>query len=379
MVGGGIAGVSAAHWLANHPVRPTVTVIEAESRLAAHTTGRSAAQFIANYGAGPNRPLSAASRPFLDAPPEGLADHPLLTRRGMLSVAGPGDEAALDTTLTEGRGGLVRLTPREATNRFPPLRIERVIGAAHDPESSDIDVAGLHQAFVRGATRVGALIVLDQRVTAIDPAAGGRGWRLTASGPGHEPTEHHADLVVNAAGAWGDVVAAAAGVHPLGLTPLRRTAFMVANRAPDGRDWPLVADIHHRWYLKPDGAQLLCSPADETPSEPCDARPEEIDVARAMDAINAATTLGLRTVRSAWAGLRTFTPDGAMAIGPDPDLPDFFWCVGQGGVGIQTAPAAGALLARLALGADDGSGGHPSDPDLGAVDVAALSPARLRP
>ncbi|MFV0258040.1 MAG: NAD(P)/FAD-dependent oxidoreductase [Acidimicrobiales bacterium] len=399
VIGGGIAGVSAAYWLANHPSRPEVTVLEAEGRLAAHTTGRSAAQFIANYGAEPTRPLSAASRAFLTAPPEGLTDHPLLARRGHLSVAGPGQEAALVTALAEGRthdtppadrqahdtppadhqGGVVALTPDEAVQRFPPLRTERVIGAVYEPGSADIDVAGLHQVFVRGATRAGARIALHQRVTALEADAGAGAWRITAVDPAGDHTVRRTDVVVNAAGAWGDMVAASAGVRPLGLTPRRRTAFMVTNPVPDGRDWPLVADIDHRWYLKPDGTQLLCSPADETPSEPCDARPEEVDVARAIEAINEATTLGLRTVRSAWAGLRTFTSDEAMAIGPDPDHPGFVWCVGQGGVGIQTAPAAGALTARSVLGPGDRpGGGHPSDPDLSGVDVARLSPARFR-
>ncbi|MEX1270979.1 MAG: FAD-binding oxidoreductase, partial [Acidimicrobiia bacterium] len=178
---------------------------------------------------------------------------------------------------------------------------------------------------------------------------------------------YEADVVVNAAGAWADVVGRSAGARPIGLVPKRRTAFMVS--APDNAaDWPMTVDAAHTFYFKPDGTQLLCSPADETPTEPCDARPEEIDVARAIDRINEMTTLGIRSVRTSWAGLRSFVPDGGMVVGFDPELEGFFWLAGQGGTGIQTSPAAGALTADLITGVAPRSG----------IDPAPFSPARLR-
>ncbi|MEL6982896.1 MAG: FAD-binding oxidoreductase, partial [Actinomycetota bacterium] len=206
------------------------------------------------------------------------------------------------------------------------------------------------------------------RVDAATRPAAGQPWVVeTTKGP------WEADVVVNAAGAWGDVVAGRAGVDPVGLVPKRRTAFMVASRWDDSADWPMAAEAELSWYLKPDGRQFLCSPADETPSEPVDAKPEEVDIAIAIDRINEATSLDIRSVRSSWAGLRTFAPDGAMVIGPDPDDPSFVWCVGQGGTGIQTAPGAGQLLADLCL---DGKPGAVFDGI--ELDLAGLSAARFR-
>ena len=184
------------------------------------------------------------------------------------------------------------------------------------------DVAGLHQAFVRGVRARGGIIEPARRVTGL--LVDGDGWRVeTDRGP------ILADLVVNAAGAWGDVVADLAGIRPVGLQPRRRTAFMVTAPPGGDPDEPLAAEMTHQWYIKRDGSQYLCSPADQTPSEPCDAKPEEVDVATAIERINAATHLGIRSVRSAWAGLRTFSPDETMVLGPDPERPSFIWCVGQ--------------------------------------------------
>jgi len=366
VVGGGIAGVSAAYALATHPSRPSVHLVEAEPQLAHHTTGRSAAQFIENYGTEATKTLTKASHGFFADPPPGLVDQPLLEPRGLLSVAGPDQTKIFERTLSEGQAinpSIVEVTPTQAASLFPALRPELVARALHEPDSADIDVAGLHQAFVRGATRAGAVIDTSRRVVALDPGGpnDGRRWTVTTdNGPSIA-----ADIVVNAAGAWGDVVARLAGIKPIGLVPRRRTAFMVPAHHDQVGTEPLVADIAHHWYVKRDGNQYLCSPADETPSEPVDAKPEEIDIARAIDLINAATTLGIRTVNSSWAGLRTFSPDETMVLGPDPDHPGFIWCVGQGGFGIQTSPAAGQLVASLAM--TGGSGPyfrhHPLDID----------------
>lgn len=369
VIGGGIAGVSAGYALSTHPDGPKVHLVETEAVLAHHTTGRSAAQYIQNYGTSPTRALTKASLAFLQDPVEGLVDGPLLQSRGVLMVSGPDQVASFERVLGEGQAvnqEIVEIAAAEAKALFPPLNQELIDRALYEPGSADIDVAGLHQAFVRGLTRAGGTIETSRRVTGLDRNSSG--WSVsTTTGP------LHADLIVNAAGAWGDEVASLAGLATVGLQPRRRTAFMIpARHDPVGRE-PLVADIDHRWYLKRDGAQYLCSPADETPMEPCDAKPEEIDIAIAIDRINEATTLDIRTVRSSWAGLRTFSPDETMVIGPDPDQPSFIWCVGQGGTGIQTSPAGGQLVADLAL---DGSAGPLfADVDL---DVDMLRPDRFR-
>jgi D-arginine dehydrogenase len=376
VVGGGIAGVAAAHFLA--AAGASVVVAEAEPQLAHHSTGRSAAQLIGNYGTASVRPLTVASRPFLEDPgggPTGLAelvDSPLLDRRPVLTVADRDRMDRLAAQVEAGRAGGVDVSligPDEAAAHVPCLSLDWIAGASWEPDTYDIDVAGLHQAFVRGVRRRGGTILTSAPITSLAPLPSGpsAGWRATA-GP-HELT---AGVVVNAAGAWGDEVAARAGVRPVGLEPRRRSVFMVAGR-PEWRSWPLVADVDHLFYFKPDGPQLLCSPADQTPVPPHDARPDETAVALAIDRINAATTLDLRSVRSSWAGLRTFAPDESMVVGPDPDATGFVWLVGQGGTGIQTAPAAGMLAVALALG-------DPVPPALTAagLDLAALLPDRLR-
>jgi D-arginine dehydrogenase len=371
VVGGGIAGAGVAAALAG---RADVTLIEQETTLAFHTTGRSAALFFESYGAPPIRPLSRASRSFLESPPPGSVDHPLLSPRGALLVGSEEDRAALDVELEDGLGGgsrVQRIDGRGAREICPVLRPEAVTDAVWEPDAADIDVAGLHQAFVRLLRRGGGDIVVGAELRSGDRRADG--WRVELADRDGAISQWEGDVVVDAAGAWADVVATRCGVPPVGLQPMRRTAFMVAG-SPQSSRWPLVAEVGHRWYFKPDGEQILCSLADETPADPGDARPEELDVALAIDRINDATTLGIRHVRSSWAGLRTFAPDRSMVIGPDPAEPTFVWLAGQGGTGIQTAAAAGELAAALAL--DEAL---PDELVAAGCEVAPLSPHRLRP
>lgn len=368
VVGGGIAGVSAAYHIAD---THQVVVVEAEPHLAQHSTGRSAALFFENYGAPAIRPLSLASRAFFEDPPADLVDGPLVSDRGALWIGRPDQADTLAAIASDGRATgsrIIELDPGEVAERVPVIRAERLAGGVWEPDPLDLDVAGIHQAFLRGVRRRGGFVISSAPVTSL--TRGGGRWEVEAGGQVIEAT-----AVVNAAGAWGDEVAALAGIPPVGLQPLRRTAFMVAGDAAYA-GWPMVVDADHDFYFKPDGVQLLCSPADETPSPPTDARPDPVDVALAIDRINEATTLGIRSVRSEWAGLRTFTSDRAMVIGPDPGEPTFFWLVGQGGTGIQTAPAAGELAAALIRG-DDLS---PALTGAG-VDVSSLAADRtsLRP
>jgi D-arginine dehydrogenase len=365
VIGGGIAGVAAAANLAPHG---SVTLVEMERALAFHTTGRSAAMFTASYGGQASRPFARASQPFLEHPPDGIADGPLLTPRGALWIAAPGQEDLLKGLAEQGRelrAEVEELDAAQALELVPVLNPDRLAGGLYEPGAGDLDVAALHQAFVRMARRHGAKIMTSAPVTGLQ--ATGSGWMVSA---GIESLG--CDAVVNATGAWGDRTAQLAGIDPVGLTPMRRTAFMVpGNEAYAG--WPLVDDIEDRFYFKSDGTQILCSLAEENPDEPGDPRPRPEDVALAIDRINGATTLGIRTVSSQWVGLRTFAPDREMVIGEDPTAPGFFWLVGQGGTGIMTAPAYGALVASQVLGRD-----LPGELAEAGTDPTTTLPGRFR-
>jgi D-arginine dehydrogenase len=324
--------------------------------------------FVVNYGGQGSRPLAAASQSFLESPPEGTVEGPLLTDRGALWIAEPGQIDDLARIAREGEESGAASKLMDATqimHMVPVMRPERVAGGLYEPGALDLDVAGLHQAFVRIARRHGADIRLSSPVTGLTQLVSG--WRVsTASG------DIECACVVNASGAWGDRIAAMAGVAPIGLQPMRRTAFMVPGDEAFA-SWPLVIDIEQRFYFRPDGAQLLCSLAEEIPDEPGDSRPRMEDVALAINRINEATSLGIRTVNSQWTGLRTFAPDRELVVGEDPSAPGFFWLVGQGGIGIQTSPAYGALLAALVVGED-----IPAELVRAGVDPAALAPGRFR-
>ena len=364
VIGGGIAGVSAAAHLAP---RSDVTLLEKEATLAYHTTGRSAALFVVNYGADGIRPLARASEIFLESPPEGATDAPLLTDRGLLWLATPEQMPKLEGIAAEGRASGARsklLEPAEVSGLVPVAKTDRLGGGLYEPTARDIDVAGLHQAFVRIARSHGATIETGAPVTELEKSTSG--WRATTPSGAHD-----ADVIVNAAGAWGDVVAEMAEAEPMGLQPMRRTAFMVPGDEAYS-SLPMVVDTDQLFYFKPDGVQLLCSLAEESPSEPTDPRPRMEDVALAIERINEATTLSIRTVNSQWVGLRTFAPDREMVIGEAPDVEGFFWLVGQGGTGIQTAPAYGALVASLVLGDD-----LPAYLSEAGVDPAVTDPGRF--
>lgn len=372
VVGGGIAGASAAAFLSENP-ELHVTMVEQEANLAHHTTGRSAAQWIQNYGEPAIRALTKASFDYFRTPPHGLVDGTLLHARAVLLLGTEQQEEGFAELLAAGRASIPpgrQLTPDEAAALNPGVDPESTAFVMIEEGSFDIDVAAAHQSFVRMLKQNGGTIATSTRVDGATPLADR--WSVeTTTGP------ISADYLVNAAGAWGDVVAVAAGIQPVGLQPRRRTAFMVHGSAlphadmSQSAEWPMLINVAHDWYVKPDGSQFLCSPADQTPSEPMDARPEELDIARAIEIINQHTRFQIRSVASSWAGLRTFAPDESMVIGPDPKNQRFIWCVGQGGTGIQTSPAAGRLTAALTVGS-------PLPDDLANVDLAALLPDRFR-
>lgn len=343
VVGGGIAGASAAYHLLKADRSLEIILVEAEDQLGYHTTGRSAALLLENDGTESTRSIVQASVDFLLNPPEGLTENVFVRPRDVMHIATFEQSASVDRFLEENSNGRIptkEISKSEAKKRFPALREEGLDRVVVDEGAGDIDVHCLHQAYLNNFRKNGGQIKPSTR---IDSATrNGDHWNLETK-MGDIPV----DLIVNAAGAWGDQVAIRAGVEPVGLQPRRRTAFTVNSSEPNIQKWGMIADIDLQFYCKPDGQQLLCSLAEENPSEPCDAKHDEADVALAIERINAATTLDIRSVQTAWTGLRTFAPDRSMVIGPDTTDDSFFWCVGQGGTGIMTSPGVGRLLADL--------------------------------
>jgi D-arginine dehydrogenase len=368
IVGAGIAGASLASELAAHA---SVAVLEQEAQPGFHSTGRSAALFSETYGTVMTRALTRASRRFLESPPAGFADHPILTPRGVMHVAMLGQETLLEQAVAAARHGspdATRLNARQAVERCTALREEVIAGALHEPDAMDIDVHALHQGYLRSVRTGGGQVLTDARLASA--VFEGGLWTVHLDDGRVLGTR----WLVNAAGAWADIVARQCGVPAIGLQPKRRTAFTF--EAPAGiafAAWPTVIGIDESYYFKPDAGQLLGSPANADPVDPHDVQPEELDVATGIYQIEQVTTLTIRRPRHAWAGLRSFVPDGDLVIGPDNHREQFYWVAAQGGYGIQSAPAVAQLAASQLLG-------RPLPESLArqGVQPAALSPSRLR-
>jgi len=366
VIGAGIAGVSAAAELAADGRH--VLLLEAERQPGYHTTGRSAAIFAPTYGPAPIRALTRASEAFFTNPPEGFADHPLLSRRDILMIARPDQIHALDALIDEvgANADIARLDGPALHARQPLLRTGYAVAGMLDAGGHDIDVDALLQGYLRRFRAEGGQLVADAGASELQRDGGM--WRVTAGG-----REYAAPVVINATGAWADEVAALAGAGQIGLVPRRRTVVIIA--APDDVETahlPMTVDIDEKFYLKPESGRLLISPADETPVAPCDVRPEELDIAICVDKIERAFDLSVRRIENSWAGLRSFVGDKVPVVGFSGRAEGFFWLAGQGGYGIQTAPAMARLAAALAQG---------KQPPAAIIDegleLAAVSPARL--
>lgn len=344
VIGGGIAGVSLAYELA---ADRSVCILEMERALAMHTTGRSAATFIESLGGPQIRGLTKSSRPFYESPPEPFAG-PLVSPLPLLLIGRPGHSQTLRTMHAE----ISMLTPQlqivdeqQIRQLNPLLRHGFAELALLEPDAMEIDTHAVHQGYVKGFRQRGGDV--RTRVKLVSAVRRNGVWVVDSDGESYQ-----APVIVNAAGAWVDEVARAADARPIGIRPLLRTIFVVS--APEGLQssgLPLTADVEETFYIKPEGPQLLCSPADETPMPPSDAKPDQLAIARGLDTINEATVLGARHVRSSWAGLRSFASDRQPVVGFDPQVEGFFWFAGQGGFGLQTAPALSRLGAAVLRGA----------------------------
>ena len=367
IVGAGIAAASIGYWLAPYA---RVIALEREAQPGYHSTGRSAALFMESYGTPQVRALTMASRAFFENPPEGFAEHALLSPRGALTIAEPGQEAELKAhyqVLCSVTPQARRLDAAQTCAMVPVLRPERVAGSVYEEGAMDMDVHAIHQGYLRGLKRAGGRVVCDAPVTALRHE--GEMWHVQAGSEAYQ-----ARVVINAAGAWADQIALLAGVPPLGLQPRRRSALIFA--PPQGLQvahWPMVIGVDESWYFKPDAGMMLASPANVDPVEPHDVQPEEFDIALAIHRIEEMTTLTIRRPTRIWAGLRSFVADGDLVGGFDPAAPGFFWVAAQGGYGIQTSAAMGQACAALARGLP-----LPEHVASFGLTAAMLSAARLR-
>lgn len=362
VVGGGIAGVAAASELARHG---SVLVLEREQSLAYHTTGRSAAISMESYGNALIRRLTCASRAFFENPPPELTGDALMAPRGALIL---GDEAHWGKL--QARYAAVkqhvpsaRWVERAEIAAMAPFMGQQWIAGIHEPSAFDLDVHAIHSAFLRGLRLRGGLVRTMAEIVAAERQGGTWDVRLA------DGARLSAGTIVNAAGAWGDVVAQRCGATPLGIQPLLRTVVVVDPQC-EVTDVPYIGTVDEQLFIKPDVGRLMVSPCDETPADPHDALPDELGVAIAMDRLERATTLRPQRILNRWAGLRVFVPDRSPVVGADPGAEGFVWCAALGGYGIQTAPAMAQLCAALATGGTMPAG-------LAGIDVADVAPGRV--
>ncbi|MEX1034556.1 MAG: FAD-binding oxidoreductase [Sneathiella sp.] len=343
IIGAGIAGASLAAEIAPEA---SVLLLEMEEQPGYHSTGRSAAMFVDTYGPSPVRALSRASASFFENPPPGFTQSPLLSKRGVVMIARHDQLASLDSLISDlsDAGGIRRLNATETEAAIPILRKGYATAGFANDRVSDIDVNALHQGYLRKFRSEGGILKSTSEVVGLEKISDH--WRITTTNGTYQTK-----TIVNAAGAWADSIGKMVGTASIGLTPKRRTAMVIA--APSGINpdkWPMVIDIDEQFYLKPDAGKLLISPADESITLPCDAQPDELDIAVCADRIETAFDLSIRRIENKWAGLRSFVPDKCPVCGFDENLPGFFWLAGQGGYGIQTAPALAKIAGCLIMG-----------------------------
>lgn len=366
IIGAGISGAAAGYELAR---LGKVLILEAEDAAGYHSTGRSAALFTRNYGPAAVRAVSAVSYDFLKSPPEGFTDQPLLTPRGGMSIAFKGDEKLLDKVLALGTDAypIVEIDLDQAMQYAPLLRPELIGRAVYEADVLDMDVDAIHRGFLKGFAASGGKVLTDHKVTSLHHD--GSAWNVVTS-----KARFRATVVINAAGAWADQLGQLAGAKPIGLVPKRRTAILI--EPPAGlalREMPLVDFAGGEIYMKPTSGKIMASPGDQTPVEPQDIQPDDMDVAVLADWLERHTAISIRRIDHSWAGLRSFVADEVPVVGFDPALKNFFWLAGQGGFGIMMSSA----LARLSAALID-KNAMPDEFAAQGLKLADLAPSRCQ-
>ncbi len=344
VIGAGIAGASVAANLADAGQR--VVLLEMESQPGYHTTGRSAAAYSPIYGPQPIRALTRASLAFYQNPPKGFAERPLLSPIDAAFIAREDQLeqlAAMEQELADAET-VCRIDRDEIRKRLPLLREGYAAAALWDTGTSEIDVASLHQGYLRQFKEAQGSLMTNAAVTGLKRDTDG--WRIQST-----QAELTANIVVNASGAWADQLGQLAGAEHIGLVPKRRTALIVAS--PEGYETdslPLIVDADEQFYLKPEAGKLLISPANEDPESPCDVQPDELDIAICVDRIEKVFDIRVARIESPWAGLRSFVADKSPVAGFSNSVDGFYWLAGQGGYGIQSAPALAQYACAEILG-----------------------------
>lgn len=366
IVGAGIGGTSCAHFLSRDH---SVILLEMEDRPGYHTTGRSVAIYTEAYGPRTIRALAIAGGEFFQHPPSAFTEIALCKQFGLVFIAREDQTGTLYDALEsvkELSANIAEISVDKVRELVPVMRPDYMAAAFLDPNTLSLDVDAIYQGYIRGLKSNGADIVTDAEALGFEHK--GEKWHVrTKAG------EFAAPVVINAAGAWADVVAERAGARTVGLQPKRRT--VIAFPAPDGVDtssWPVIFDCEEKFYFKVDAGTILGSPADETPVPAQDIQPDELDIAITVDRIQRATTLKVERITRKWAGLRSFVDDQVPVVGYAPDVEGFFWCAAQGGYGIETSYGMGRVSAALASGRS-----LPEDIKTLGVTESDLSPSRL--
>lgn len=346
IIGGGISGAAAAYFLSG---LGSVALLEREPHYGAHSSGRTAGQYTVGITADCMRAMAGASRSFFTSPPEGFAETPLVSRRGSLTVGRAEQASVLDRLheRVQAVGGTSEKLDRDDAHAlFPALLEDRFASGVYEADALDIDVDALLQGYIRGAKRNGAVLAAGAEIAAISRSTGG--WTVTT---GDET--YQAAVLVNAAGAWADKIAALAGQAPIGITPYRRTAFTFPLLpGSTGAEWPHVTTADYSWYVKPEAGCFMGSPADAVPVEPGEMYADYVDVAQGIHNIERDTALKINRPLNTWAGMRSFVRDRNPVCGGRKGTADFLWMTAQGGCGVLTSPAMGEALAAIAQGAD---------------------------
>lgn len=337
IIGSGIAGAGLASQFTD---AKRICIIETEKQAGFHSTSRSAAMFIKGYGNQPIRHLTELSEPYYKSPEKLFTNQTLLSPRGQLIICEPGEEQKWQQELQFSHC-VSHISKEKAHELVPLLKKDRIIDAVYDDQAADIDVDVIHQSALKQFKNQGGHLILNSEVRSLNQE--GKGWTITTAS--HTIT---ANIIINAAGAWADNIASLAGAKPCQLQPMRRSVAIV--NGPEQHDfshWPLFATMAEKWYARPQSGKLLISPAEEEPVDAHDAYPEDIVIAQALYDFEQSVDLSIKRIEHQWAGLRTFAPDRTPVVGFDPSIENFFWLAGQGGYGIQTAPALSKLAFDL--------------------------------